>query len=83
VDGANTCGGGGGEGSNMDGANTCGGGEQGGLNMDGEDTCANKGARGSVDGADTCGGEVGGGGGPCGGVEDVDQFGDELDGVES
>jgi hypothetical protein len=37
-----------------------------------------------VDGAfDSCRGEVGGGGGPCGGVEDVDGFVDELYGVGS
>jgi hypothetical protein len=31
----------------------------------------------------TCGGEARGGGGPCGGVEDVDGYVDELDLVGS
>jgi hypothetical protein len=50
----------------------------------GSDTCGGE-ARGSVDGAtDSCGGESGGGGGgPCGGVEDVDGSVDELDVVGS
>jgi hypothetical protein len=30
-----------------------------------------------------CGGEVGGGRGPCGGVEDVEESVDEIDGVGS
>jgi hypothetical protein len=43
-----------------------------------------RGSKRMIDGAtDSCGGESGGGGGPCGGVEDVDGSVDELDVVGS
>jgi hypothetical protein len=54
----------------------------GGLNLDGVETCEGEGI-GSMDGAYSCGGKIGGGGGQCGGVEDVNESSDAPNKVES